>query len=80
MTKQQFNFEFVDKKHGLPSFELAENIRVYRQPLELVNEQTYESIKFKNIDELLNYKIDGVTVWDIIESKDTLCPNEIVFN
>ena len=80
MTKQQFNFEFVDKKHGLPSFELAEGIRVYREPLEIVNEQTDESVKFKTIDELLNYKIDDVTVWDMIKSKDSLYPDEIVFN
>ena len=71
MNRQNFDFEF-GKKHGVNSFQLTDNLTVFRKPLEIWNEETDESIKFKNIDELLKYKIDGVTVWEIIEQKDTL--------
>lgn len=71
MNRQQFDFEF-GKKHGVNSFQLTDNLIVFRKPLEIWNEETDESIKFKNIEELLKYKIDGVTVWEIIEQKDTL--------
>ena len=80
MTKQEFNFLFTDKKHGIFSFELFEGVRVYRKPLEIYFNETEDVIEFKSIDELLNYKINGVTVWDIIESKDKLCPDEITLD
>ena len=78
MNRQKFDFEF-GKKHGVNSFQLTDNLTVFRKPLEIWNEETDESIKFKNIDELLKYEIDGVTVWEIIEQKDHLY-GDIVIN
>lgn len=77
MNRQQFDFQF-GKKHGVNSFQLTDNLTVFRKPLEIWNEETDESIKFKNIDELLKYEIDGVTVWKIIEQKDTLYGDSIL--
>lgn len=71
MTRQQFDFEF-GKKHGVNSFQLTDELTVFRRGYEIWNEVTDESIYFKNVDELLNYEIDGVKVWDLIKNKDHL--------
>lgn len=72
MNKQKFDFEF-GKKHGVNSFQLTDELTVFRKPLEIWNEKTDESICFKNVNELLKYEIEpGITVWDIIEKKDSL--------
>ena len=71
MNRQNFDFEF-GKKHGVNSFQLTDTLTVFRKPYEIWNEETDESIYFKNVDELLKYEIEGVTVWEIIEQKDTL--------
>lgn len=72
MTREKFDFEF-GKKHGVNSFELIDNLIVFRKPLEIWNEKTDESIYFKNVDELLKYEIEpGITVWDIVEKKETI--------
>lgn len=77
MTRNQFNFEF-GKKHGVNSFQLTDELTVFRKGYEIWNENTDESIYFKNVDELLNYEIDGVTVWEIIEQKDTLYGDMVI--
>lgn len=71
MNRQQFDFEF-GKKHGVNSFQLTDTLTVFRKPYEIWNEETDESIYFKNVDELLKYEIEGVTVWDLIKNKDHL--------
>lgn len=72
MTRLQFDFEFVNKHAKINAFNLTDDLTVYRKPLQIWNEKTDETISFKTIDELLNYKIDGVTVWDMIEQRDTV--------
>ena len=74
MTRQQFDFEF-GRKQGLSTFDLIDDWIVFRNGkhgVELYNEKTEESIIFKDIDEFLNHKLDDVTVWDIIEKKETI--------
>ena len=75
MTKQQFTFQFVDKKHGVGSFNLTETISVNRKPLYIYDSTTEKYTKFKTIDELLNYQINGISVWDMIKERDNLYPD-----
>lgn len=77
MNRQQFDFEF-GKKHGVNSFQLTDTLTVFRKPYEIWNEETDESIYFKNVDELLNYEIEGVTVWDLIKNKDHLYGDMVI--
>lgn len=71
MNRNQFDFEF-GKKHGVNYFNLTDDLFVFRKPLHIWNEITDETIKFKNVDELLKYEINGVTVWDMIKDKKHL--------
>ena len=78
MNRNQFDFEF-GKKHGVNYFNLTENLFVFRKPLHIWNEITDETIKFKNVDELLKYEVNGVTVWDLIKDRKHLY-DEIVLH
>lgn len=72
MTRNQFDFEF-GKKHGVNSFQLTDELTVFRKGYEIWNENTDESIYFKNVDELLNYELEsGLTVWDLVENREHL--------
>lgn len=71
MNRNQFDFEF-GKKHGVNFFKLKDSLFVFRKPLHIWNEITDESIKFKNVDELLKYEIEGVSVWDMIKDRKHL--------
>ena len=68
MRIEHFRYLF----NRLNGFYLKKHIIVFRKPLEIWNEQTGESVNFKNVDELLDYEIDGETVRKIIESQETL--------
>ena len=68
MRIEHFRYLF----NRLNGFYLKKHVIVFRKPLEIWNEQRGESVNFKNVDELLNYEIDGETVRKIIESQDTL--------
>lgn len=64
------HFRYAFKR--LNGFYLKEHILFFRKPLEIWNELTDESVKFKNVDEALDYIIDGETVRDIILRSETL--------
>ena len=72
MNRQQFDFEF-GKKHGVNSFQLTDTLTVFRKPYEIWNEETDESIYFKNVDELLNYEIEKSIANKLKPICDTFC-------
>ena len=76
MTKQEFTFQFVDKKHGICSFNLTETISVNRKPLYIYDSSTEKYTKFKTVDELLGFRIDGISVWDMIKELKDLYPDK----
>lgn len=51
-------------------FYLTEKVRLFRKPIEIWDEETGESVKFKTLDEALEHKIDNLTVREIIERMD----------
>lgn len=51
-------------------FYLTEDIRIFKKPFSIWNEKTGESVEFKTLDEVLDHKIDGVTVREIIEKME----------
>lgn len=53
-------------------FYLTDDVIMFRKPVELWNEKTSESVKFKSIDEALEYKLDGIKVKDIIANLNEL--------
>lgn len=71
MTKSQFKFAF-GKKHGVSFFTLIPGVTVFRKPLQIWIEETNQEIRFKTIDELLDYQLDGAKVIDIISGMESL--------
>lgn len=67
MRIEHFRFLF---SRELDVFYLTEDIRIFKKPFSIWNEKTNESIEFKTLDEVLDHKIDGVTVREIIERLD----------
>lgn len=53
-------------------FYLTDDVIMFRKPVELWNEKTNESVKFKSIDEALEYKLDGIKVKDMIANLNEL--------
>lgn len=51
-------------------FYLTERITLSRKPVEIYNQDTGESVKFKSVDEALEHKIGNETVKEIIERMD----------
>ena len=74
MTRLKFEYEFVNKHAKVACFDITDNLVAFRKPIMIWNKSTNEQIKFKTIDELLNYKINDKTVWEIIEPKETIVP------
>lgn len=54
------------------AFYLTDEIMCFRKPLELWNEKTGESVRFKNVDEMLPHKVGNRTVNDIILGMETI--------
>jgi hypothetical protein len=54
----------------LDVFYLTEDVRIFKKPFNIWNEKTGESVDFKTLDEVLDHKIDGVTVREIIEKME----------
>lgn len=53
-------------------FYLTKNIIMFRKPIEIWNEKTGESVKFKTVDDALKYEINGETVRSIIQRTQQL--------
>lgn len=53
-------------------FYLTDTVMMFRKPLEIWDEVTNESVKFKKLDDALAYKVDGRPVIDIIGSLNSL--------
>lgn len=51
-------------------FYLSKNIMIYKQPFSIENDETGESVTFKTLDEVLEYRIGNETVRQIIEKMD----------
>lgn len=51
-------------------FYLNENIMIYKNPFSIENDETGESVTFKTLDEVLEYRIGNETVKQIIEKLD----------
>ena len=68
MRMNQFRFEF----NQVNFFGLRRGIWLYSKLVELWFEESDELIRFKNIDEALDYEIDGVRVREIIEEMEHL--------
>lgn len=68
------NFRYLFKR--INGFILKPHWYMFRRPVELWNEETDESIRFKTVDEALLYVVDGERVADIIGKSDDLviCP------
>ena len=64
------HFKYLFKR--LNGFYLKKNVVMFRKPVELWNEKTGESVTFKNVDECLDYELDGEKVKDIILRSDSL--------
>lgn len=63
-------FRYLFKR--LNGFYLMKNVVFFRKPLELWNEKTGESVKFKKLDDALDYTVDNKTVREIIEASESL--------
>jgi hypothetical protein len=64
------HFKYLFKR--MNGFYLKKNIIMFRKPVELWNEKTGESVTFKNVDECLEYVLDGEKVKDIIQRSESL--------
>lgn len=64
-------------KNAVNGFYLKPHIIMFRKPLEIWNENTDESMKFKRLDDALEYEIDGEKVRDIILRSERLTIPEL---
>lgn len=64
-------------KNAVTAFYLTPHIIMFRKPLELWNEKTGESVKFKRLEDALEYEIDGEKVKDIILRSERLTIPEL---
>lgn len=69
MTIEHFRYLFHNEVDG---FILKKNVWMFRKPIEIWNERTNESVKFKRLDDALSYKLDGESVRDIVLRLDAL--------
>ena len=74
MRIEHFKYLF---KNAVDGFYIKENVIMFRKPLEIWNETTNESVRFKNIDEALEYELDGEKVKDIILRSERLTIPEL---
>lgn len=74
MRIEYFRYLFNNEVNG---FILKEHVWMFRNPIEIWNEVTKESVTFKTLDEALEHVIDGETVKDIILRTDELYLPEI---
>ena len=70
MRIEHFRYLF---NNAVTGFYLKKNIIMFRKPLEIWNETTDESVKFKRLEDALEYVLDGETVKDIILRTERLC-------
>lgn len=68
MRIEHFRYLF----NRLNGFYLKKNVIMFRKPVEIWNEVTGEGVKFKTVDDALNYVMDGETVRSIIERSESL--------
>lgn len=64
-------------KNAVAGFYLKPHIIMFRKPLEIWNEKTDESVKFKRLEDALEYEIDGEKVKDIILRSERLTIPEL---
>lgn len=62
MELNQFRFEL----NQVNFFQLKKEWWMYRKPVEIWNEKTNETVRFKNLDAALEFMVDGETIKDII--------------
>lgn len=68
MTKNEFSFIFKNYNFIV----LKDNYIINRKPLYITTFNSDEKIKFKNVDELFNHKIENTTIGDIVKELDTI--------
>lgn len=68
MRLDRFRFEFK----RISGFYIVPGMILFRKPLELWNERTEKSTRFKNLDEVFAFKINDTPIRDIILATDTL--------
>lgn len=68
MRLNQFRFEF----NRVNFFQLCEGVWMYRKPIEIWHERTDELIRFKSVDEALDYSVNGTKVREIIDKMEHL--------
>lgn len=66
VTKFQWQFR------NLVGFYLLPHLILFRNPLELWNEKTQDSIHFSSISEALSYSVEGKTIRELIEKCERL--------
>ncbi len=69
MRIDYFKYLFNNEVTG---FNLTKDVMFFRKPVELWNEKTDISVKFKTVDEALEYELDGKKVKDIILELDDI--------
>ena len=74
MRIEHFRYLF---KNAVAGFYLKPGIIMFRKPLEIWNENTDESVKFKTLDQALEYELDGEKVKDIILRSERLTIPEL---
>ena len=67
MRIEHFRYLF---NRELDVFYLNKNIMIYKKPFSIENDETGESVTFKTLDEVLEYRIGDETVRQIIEKID----------
>ena len=63
MRIQYFRYLFKNK---FDVFYINEHIALYKKPYNITDDRTGASADFKSVDEMLKYKIDGLTIKDMI--------------
>lgn len=74
MRIEHFRYLF---KNAVAGFYLKPGIIMFRKPLEIWNENTDESVKFKRLEDALEYELDGEKVKDIILRSERLTLPEL---
>ena len=77
MTINHFQYLF---KNAVTAFYLKKNVIMSRKPLEIWNEKTRQGVRFKTLDEALEYVLDGVKVRDMILQAEQLSIPELSAN
>lgn len=74
MRLNEFRCYFKREVNG---WEINDNWILFKKPFQLWNRETEQTVNFKNLDEALSYKIDGVTLLNHIEQ---FTPKARVYN